>query len=384
MRFLDVARSSPRRRVAAVNVNTGTPPKYSNGTTCDALVIGGGFYGCETALELVRLGLTKVVLVEREAGLLRRASFVNQARVHNGYHYPRAYVTALKSRKNFETFVDEYRYAVMHDLEKYYAIANGSRVTASQFEVFCERIGAFCRPAPRNVDILLEPGMIERVFLVRELAFDAVKIEQRLSEQLLTAGVELRLKHSARIVGFADQAVEVAVSGRLERAPWVFNCTYAELETVGVSIRTRIKKELAEMVLIQPPPQLRGRGLTVMDGPFFSTMPFPASGLHSLSHVRYTPHEASEGLDGSAVRPVKSNGVAMLRDASRFMPCLTRARIETSIFEVKAVLLTTENDDARPILIEASAESERVLSILGSKIDNIYELREYLRARIWR
>jgi hypothetical protein len=332
----------------------------------------------------VRLGFEKVVLVEREPGLLRRASFVNQARIHNGYHYPRAYATAIRSRKNFEAFVDEYRHAIVHDLEKYYAIAIGSRVTADQYQAFCDQIGAFCRPAPRDVETLFEPGMIDRVFLVRELAFDAVKIERRLSEQLVAANVVLCLGQSAQIVGLTDQAVEIDVSGRLERAPWVFNCTYAELETVGVSIRTRIKKELTEMILIRPPPQLKGRGVTVMDGPFFSTMPFPASGLHSLSHVRYTPHEASEKPEGSAVRPVKSNGTAMMRDAARFMWCLSRAKIEASIFEIKAVLLKAEKDDARPILMEKFADNERLLSILGSKIDNIFEVREYLRQQNWR
>jgi glycine/D-amino acid oxidase-like deaminating enzyme len=366
-----------------LNANARMRPPSRPGSTCDAIVIGGGFYGCETALELVRLGFEKVVLVEREPGLLRRASFVNQARVHNGYHYPRAYATALKSRRNFEAFVDEYRHAVMHDLEKYYAIATGSRVTADQFEAFSDQISAYCRPASRDIEILFEPGMIERVFQVRELAFDAVKIEQRLSGQLKAAGVEIRLEQSARVVGLAEQPIEVEVSGRLERAPWVFNCTYAELETVGVSIRARIKKELAEMILIRPPPQLKGRGVTVMDGPFFSTMPFPASALHSLSHVSYTPHEASVALEGSAIRPVKSNGIAMLRDAGRFMPCLSRTRIEISIFDIKAVLLNTENNDGRPIFVEKSAENERVLSILGSKIDNIYEVREYLRAQTW-
>jgi hypothetical protein len=42
------------------------------------------------------------------------------------------------SRRNFETFADEYRHAVMHDLEMhdlepYYAIAQGSRMTVDQF-----------------------------------------------------------------------------------------------------------------------------------------------------------------------------------------------------------------------------------------------------------
>jgi hypothetical protein len=48
------------------------------------------------------------------------------------------------------------------------------------------------------------------------------------------------------------------------------------------SANSAIKRELTEMVLIAPPPQLRGRGFTIMDGPFFSVMPFPAAGLHAL------------------------------------------------------------------------------------------------------
>ena len=239
-----------RQRRTALNAKPRIRRRSHSGSTCDAIIIGGGFYGCETALELGRLGFEKVVLVEREPGLLRRASFVNQARIHNGYHYPRAYATALKSRRHFETFVDEYRHAVMHDMEMYYAIAKGSRVTIDQFQAFSDQIGAFCRPASRDVEILFEPGMIDRAFQVRELAFDLVKIEQQLSKQLLAAGIELRLEQSARIVGLANEAVEIEVSGGLEWAPWVFNCTYAELETVGVPIRTGIKKELAEMILI--------------------------------------------------------------------------------------------------------------------------------------
>ena len=114
-------------------------------TVADAIVIGGGFYGCETALELRRLGFSKVIVAERENDILRRASFVNQARVHNGYHYPRARATALRSRRNFERFIGDYADEVVHGMEKYYAIARGSRVSADQFAAFCQTIGGATR-----------------------------------------------------------------------------------------------------------------------------------------------------------------------------------------------------------------------------------------------
>ena len=169
----------------------------------------------------------------------------------------------------------------------------------------------------------------------------------------------------------------------LIRAGHVVNCTYAEIEFAGVALRTRVKKELTEMVLIAPPPELRNLGVTVMDGPFFSTMPFPAAGLHSLSHVRYTPHAASDAAHNEGLAPLRSNRTAMLRDTERYLPCMAGAHVVGSLFDIKATLIRNEDDDGRPILMERSKPMPRVLSVLGAKIDNIYDVRSYLRTQDW-
>lgn len=55
-------------------------------TNQDAVITGGGFYGAAIAIYLAKQrGLKRIVLVEREPALLTRASYNNQARVHNGY-----------------------------------------------------------------------------------------------------------------------------------------------------------------------------------------------------------------------------------------------------------------------------------------------------------
>ncbi len=163
----------------------------------------------------------------------------------------------------------------------------------------------------------------------------------------------------------------------------MFNCTYAGLDLAGVQSRSVIKRELTEMLLILPPRDLEGIGVTVMDGPFFSTMPFPAAGLHSLSHVRYTPHEAWYAGVDEAIIPHRTNRDAMMRDASRYLPCLAKSKVIRSLFDLKAVLSKNEGDDGRPILFEQSPGSSRIFSIMGSKIDNIYDIREKLRAQSW-
>lgn len=352
----------------------------------DALVIGGGFFGCEIAVELRRLGFARVMLCEQEAGLLRRASYVNQARVHNGYHYPRSLSTAERSRANFERFVADYRFAVRTDMVKLYAIATTSRVNAAQFASFCSKIGVPCREAPADLARLFDPDLIEASFLTRELAFDAVALAKAAAARLSEAGVEVRLSTPARVEPVTSPARPVRVTlptGTVE-AGLVVNCTYAALDGIGIPVKARLKRELAEMLLIPPPREIADVGITVMDGPFFSTMPFPAAKLHSLSHVRYTPHEAwTEPGHGNAL-PTRSNGQAMLRDAARFLPVLAKVEPVRSIFEIKTVLLRNEGDDGRPILVETCAATPRILSVMGSKIDNIYDVLETLRAHQWK
>ncbi|MCP8936945.1 FAD-binding oxidoreductase [Alsobacter sp. SYSU M60028] len=352
----------------------------------DGVVIGAGFFGCRVALALRQLGLRRVLLVERERDIMRRASFVNQARVHNGYHYPRSFPTAQRARENYPRFCEEYGFAIVRGMRKYYAIAKGSRVTADQFQRFCDGIGAPCRPAWSRLAPLFDPDFIDDAFEVEEAAFDASLIASRLRRDLHAAGVTLALECSAHVeaAGPPAQLSLARESGPVESvlADAVLNCTYAAIDAAGCGVSTPVKRELAEMALIEPPPELAHAGVTVMDGPFFSVMPFPAAGLHTLSHVRYTP-QASWIDPGQAMdAPRRSNATMMLRDAARYMPGLARSRLHRSIFDVKAVLRRHEDDDARPVLYEAHPDNPRLVSILGSKIDNVYDVIETIRTTL--
>ena len=68
----------------------------------------------------------------------------------------------------------------------------------------------------------------------------------------------------------------------------------------------------------------------------------------------------------------------MIRDAARYMPGLTEAVRKDSLFEVKTVLVKNETDDGRPILFEKSEALPGFYSVLGGKIDNIYDIVGYL------
>ena len=65
------------------------------------------------------------------------------------------------------------------------------------------------------------------------------------------------------------------------------------------------------MILCEVGESLRNVGITVMDGPFFSLMPFGQTGLHSLTSVTFTPHETS--YDAVATFPCQKESGGPLR-----------------------------------------------------------------------
>jgi glycine/D-amino acid oxidase-like deaminating enzyme len=363
----------------------------------EAVIIGGGFYGAAIAIYLAKQrGMNRITLVEREAALLTRASYINQARVHNGYHYPRSFTTAYRSRINMPKFVRDWPEAVKQDFTKLYAIARrNSRVTAQQFERFCREIGARIQPAEASLRALFEPRLIEAVFLVDEYAFDSSQLASWAVRDLEECGVHVRLAtrvtaiskgpdSTLKVVAKPDDGAEELLTGR-----YVFNCTYSGLNQFKgyfPCTQTGLKHEITEMALMQVPPALAGLGITVMDGPFFSMMPFPARGLHTLSHVRYTPHlhwNDEQGID--PYQKLKDHDRAtrvdrMVRDVGRYLPAVLEATYVESLFEVKTILAKNEGDDGRPILFEKHPELPGCYSVLGGKIDNIYDVLEKLDA----
>ena len=70
----------------------------------------------------------------------------------------------------------------------------------------------------------------------------------------------------------------------------------------------------------------------------------------------------------------------MVRDVGRYMPAVLKAKHVDSLCEVKTVLVKNEGDDGRPILFERHQNLPGCYSVLGGKIDNIYDVLETLDA----
>lgn len=355
----------------------------------DFIIIGGGFYGCCLALFLRSLS-DRILILESEDSLLSRASRVNQARIHSGFHYPRSFVTAMRSNRLQARFVKEFKSSVYDEFSMLYAVARwGSKVSEQRFERMFRELAAPIEAAGAKECALFNPDRISGVFRCREYAFDWSILHDRLREQLEAAGISVEFNTKAQRINVREGSLAVEIEGKdTVCAPIVFNVTYANLNTLLLSSGLKplaLKHELTELALIHIPPELRGLAVTVMDGPFFSAMPYPSTEAYSLTHVRYTPHYSWIDRVGQAAAtdvadklPKHTRWRQMMLDSARYMPCLRNVEYERSLFEVKTVMLKSEKDDGRPILLRQHTDAPGLYSVLGAKIDNIYDLFDSL------
>ncbi|SBT37697.1 FAD-dependent oxidoreductase [Micromonospora auratinigra] len=368
----------------------------------DALVFGAGIFGLWAARRLLAGGRT-VGVVDVERRPLVRASLINQARGHHGYHYPRSVYTALRSASYYERFLRDFPTAVNSHMRSVYAVAaEGSYVDAAHFEKFCATVGA---PATRiDPGEFFLDGSVEAAYETDEFSFDAPALRTALLARLDAYPGRLRwfLGDTVAEAGRGDcETWEVTLrSGQRITTGEIVNATYAGTNALLAAFDlppVPLKYELCEMVLVEAPAH-RDVAITVMDGPFFSLMPFGHSPWHSLSAVAYTPRLTSAetlptfpcqervpdclpvALANCATCPARpvSSYPYMRALAGRFLPIGDRLRRTESMFAVKTVLRTAEVDDSRPTLIRVESERPSFVTLCSGKVNTIYDLDEAL------
>ena len=370
--------------------------------TFDKIIFGAGLYGLYAALQCGRRG-QRVLVLERDAAPFMRATYINQARVHMGYHYPRSYSTAVKSAHYFERFHADYGFCEHTSFEQIYATgAHYSWTNAAEFRSFCRAAGILCEDVP--VEKYFNPGMCDGAFRTREYTYDAQVLKQYFLEQLEPLkNVALRCGERPVSVEKAGGAWHVRTSkGEDINAPFILNATYAGVNNLHAMLGFEpfgIKYELCEIILCTVEKSLAGVGLTVMDGPFFSIMPFGKTGLHSLTSVTFTPHVTSYDALPKFPCQAKCGGLctpgslyncnecpAKPASAWPYMSQLARKFLreelgfayQGSLFSMKPILKASEIDDSRPTVVRELSQKPKFASVLSGKINTVYDLDEVL------
>jgi glycine/D-amino acid oxidase-like deaminating enzyme len=340
-------------------------------------IIGAGIYGLHAAEIFLKLGFN-VEVFEKESEPMTGASLLNQARVHGGYHYPRAINTAARCQLNYERFVRENFSAIEANFVSIYAIAHDSRTPAHKFERFVNLIGAPIKKNRNGISKMFDSKYISATYEVVESAFNANTLRDLYMNKLSKLPIKFYFNCEVKQVTKSNKELGkelfiLSTEGK-HFSDYCINTTYGHFSTDNLR-NTNFGYEVCEIISVEPPGKLKDHAVTIMDGPYWSLTPWPALESHVLTHVRHTPHGNYAQLE-LALNHLKNNSNVsrfemMKRDASRFLPEMEDTNYISSKFVIKTIPNRRNFDDARPIMYRSSGN---VLNVLGSKVDNIYEL----------
>ncbi len=364
----------------------------------DKIIIGAGLYGLYAALFCAKRG-EKVLVFEHDPEAFSRATYINQARVHMGYHYPRSYTTAKKSADYYDRFIADYNFCIHNEFDKIYAISkNFSWTNAAQFKKFCADTDILCKPI--NIDDFFKEEFCEGAYLSKECTYDALVLKKYFLDEISKfKNVEIQYNtHITNVEKDAEFYHLTTNHNQKYSSDFVLNTTYASVNQILQLFGEeplKIKYELCEVILCKVSDNLKNIGVTMMDGPFFSLMPFGQTGYHSLTAVNYTPHKTCHSYFPEFDCQKQSNNTCSSRKLENCNTCIAQPKTSwpfmlalakkylneditieyvESLFSIKPILQESEIDDSRPTVIKEFSKKPKLVSVLSGKINTVYDL----------
>lgn len=321
-------------------------------------VAGAGIYGATIAIRLAEQGHD--VRLFDPLGILRGASAINQFRIHSGYHYPRSPETITETLEARAEFTAAFAPAIVRNSRHYYAIPHeGSRTSPDLFEKVMARYSLMCnlcRPEWMNFDF------IDRCYEVDEQIYDP---------DVLRDLIERRIKKVA--IAFEQRAFAVEMRSDYDFVVWA---TYGLGPSRGLF--KIAKYQVAEKILIELPPQLRGISLVVVDGPFTAFDPYGSSKRSLFGSAKNTNHWTTTDPEQDVPEPYASllNGPnfapinfsrfdAMKNDSALGVPASKNAVYLGSRFTIR-VVEDNPAQDRRTLYVREPAPGE--LHIFSGKV----------------
>jgi len=355
-------------------------------------IVGCGIFGSMTAIKLAESGIKVTIFDSNKMGL-QGASLNNQNRLHLGFHYPRDDETASQCIKGFTDFKNEFPECILDNFENAYFIASqGSLTSPEEYLQFCERLKLNYKiidskkfdPLVKNVDLGI---------LCDEVVYDSKILEKIISKKFKKLGIVPKFNSEVTNIFKINAAYSLEINGKdNEIFDAVINCTYANLNQLNSQVGSQVNKLQYEYTMVpivdwsRPPV-----GITVMDGPFMTVLPFGKSGDFLLYHVDHTVIERSIGTNmpaewkRSETSPSSHKNKQaifqnILHSFKEFVPSVTKSHLKGFLQTTRVVLANKEKTDARPSIINEIDEG--FLSVFTAKIDHCMWVSKEISLRV--
>ena len=343
-------------------------------------IIGAGIFGTTIALHLSDDG-HRVKLIDCRDDILKGTSFNNTRRVHLGFHYPRDLSTAKQSFDGFGSFNKKYKECIKTNFFNYYLIAKkNSKTSLSEYLKFCSRLGA---PFEKCKERLPENTQnCDGGIKCPEYVYDCDQLRNLIYNDVNKSGISFMLSTKVKSIKNKVGYQLTYNNGENEDFDAVVNCSYYNVNQFNKSLGIQSEPTQYEYTInfvIDLP--IQHIGITIMDGPFVTLLPFGKPGRFILYHVKYSvlktvvnesPPRKWESSDTSPTSSIDMNKLfrKTIQESSYFIPILKKAKFVKLLESPRMVLANKEETDARPSILNVPFKN--YLTFFSGKVDHCF------------
>ena len=343
-------------------------------------VIGGGIFGTTIALRLNADGHC-IKLIESRNDILRGTSFNNTRRVHLGFHYPRDLSTAKQSFDGFESFYRKYKDCIKTNFLNYYLIAKrNSKTSLDEYIKFSSRVGAPFKEITN--DLPANAQNCDGGIKCTEYVYDCDQLRNLIYKEINKSDISLKLLTNVKsVIKNYDYQLSYQNSKK-ENFDAVVNCSYYNINqfnrTLGIQSELTQYEYTINFIIDLP---IQHVGITIMDGPFVTLLPFGKPGRFILYHVKHsvlktvvnhcppTEWEAAKTAPSASI-DIQQLFVRTVEDSSFFIPILKKAKFVKLLESPRMVLANKEASDARPSILNVPIKN--YLTVFSGKVDHCF------------
>lgn len=343
-------------------------------------VIGAGIFGTSIAIRLHEDG-HRVKLIESHNDILKGTSFNNTRRVHLGFHYPRDLSTAKQSLDGFESFYKKYKECIKTNFLNYYFIAKeNSKTSLPEYFEFCSRLGA-----PFKIITNELPAMTQNCeggIKCPEYVYDCDQLRKLIYKEINKSEINLMLSTKVKSIKKSTDYRLSYDNDKDEVFDAVVNCSYYNInqfnKSLGIQSESTQYEYTINFVIDLP---IQHIGITIMDGPFVTLLPFGKPGRFILYHVKHSvlktvinasPPKEWENSKTSPTSHTEINQIfaKTIEDSSYFLPVLKKATFVKLLETPRMVLANKEETDARPSILNVPVTN--YLTVFSGKVDHCF------------
>jgi hypothetical protein len=345
-------------------------------------VIGAGIFGTTIALRLIADG-HQVKLIESHNDILKGTSYNNTRRVHLGFHYPRDLSTAKQSFSGFENFYKKYKKCIKRNFQNFYLIAEkNSKTSLEEYIKFSLRLGA---PFEEVWDKL--PANVQNCnggIKCPEYVYDCDQLRNLMHTEIDKSNINLMLSTKVKSIKKTNGYQLSYENMKNEDFDAVVNCSYYNInqfdKNLDISSALSQYEYTINFVIDLPIEQV---GITIMDGPFVTLLPFGKPGRFILYHVKHSVLKSIINVtppiewESPKTAPSISTDIDQLfnktiKDSAYYIPILKKAKFIKILESPRMVLANKEETDARPSILNIPIKN--YLTVFSGKVDHCFSV----------